>query len=389
MSMHYFVSPRSVGARAALVLLATLLAHAFLLARVDRMLAGADVPPLREPMAFNARLLPPPAPPVAPQAAAPPAPKPPAAPGRRPAPADRPVPAMPPSVALAPAEWPAVVDVGPDAFGAEPQAAPPEMEEVAEAASAAEPLAAVEAPPVQAAAQPESFEATGEPLLAALAGLPELNAALPPSARYVYRTTNSELRLASGTSTIDWSLAADGRYSLRLTTTAIGVTVLELQSMGTLRAFGLAPERYTETRVRRGTVAANFDWDGRRVTFSARPHERPLDDGLQDRISFQFQLMLLGRARPEVFREGRHTVLRMAGRDDVSTYRFRSAGRATTATGVGELQTVRIERIGADEADARIEVWLAPSLGWLPARLRFTDRYGRVTESVLESVPTS
>jgi hypothetical protein len=79
----------------------------------------------------------------------------------------------------------------------------------------------------------------------------------------------------------------------------------------------------------------------------------------------------------------------MAGRDDVSTYRFRSAGRATTATGVGELQTVRIERIAAGEADARIEVWLAPSLGWLPARLRFTDRYGRVTESVLESVPTS
>jgi hypothetical protein len=209
------------------------------------------------------------------------------------------------------------------------------------------------------------------------------------AARYVYRTTNSELRLASGTSTIDWSLATDGRYRLSLTTTAIGVTLLELHSEGQLRAFGLAPERYTETRVRRGTVAANFDWEGRRVTFSARPHERPLPDGVQDRISFQFQLMLLGQAQPERFRAGGQTVLLMASRDDVSSYRFRSTGPAMTATGIGELDTVHIERIADDATEARVEVWLAPSLGWLPARLRFTDRYGRVTESVLESMPAS
>jgi hypothetical protein len=35
-----------------------------------------------------------------------------------------------------------------------------------------------------------------------------------------------------------------------------------------------------------------------------------------------------------------------------------------------------------------MEVWLAPALSWLPVRLRFTDRYGRVTESVLESMAT-
>jgi hypothetical protein len=240
-----------------------------------------------------------------------------------------------------------------------------------------------------AAAPAEPFEATGDSLHAALASLPEPRAALPATARYVYATTNSELRLASGTTTVDWSLGADGQYRLRLTTTALGVTLLELDSQGLLGAFGLAPARYTETRIRRGAVAANFDWDGRRVTFSARPHERPLVDGVQDRISFQFQLMLLGQAQPERFREGRQTVLQMAGRDDVSTYRFRSAGRATTRTGIGELQTVKLERVATGETDARIEVWLAPSLGWLPARLRFTDRYGRVTESVLESMPTS
>jgi len=251
-------------------------------------------------------------------------------------------------------------------------------------------VAGVEQPAEAAdAVEPAELEATGTALRSALATLAEPRAALPLSARYVYRTTNSELRLAGGTTTVDWSLAEDGRYRLRLATAAVGVTVLELESEGALGAFGLAPERYTETRLRRGTVAANFDWDGRRVTFSARSHERPLADGLQDRISFQFQLMLLGQARPERFRAGAQTVLWMASRDDVTAYRFRSGGLDTTATGIGEQRTVRIERIVAGESEARMEVWLAPALGWLPVRLRFTDRYGRVTESVLESMATS
>jgi hypothetical protein len=386
MSTLSIVPPGSVGWRAALVLLVTLLAHAFLLARVDRMLAGAEAEPAKDAVAVSARLLPPP-PAVAPAAPPPPLAKP------RPAPAARKPAAMAAAAAAATApplaEPAAPPNVGADAFGAEPPAATEQAPAAGDASADAGMPPAAETAAGEAAAAPPPFEASGASLLAALANLPEPSAALPAAARYVYRTTNSELRLASGTSTVDWSLAADGQYRLRMTTTAVGMTVLELESQGRLRAFGLAPDRYVETRVRRGAVAANFDWEGRRVTFSARSHERALADGVQDRVSFQFQLMLLGQAQPEAFREGRSTVLLMAGRDDVSTYRFRSAGPATTTTGAGELKTVKIERIAADPFDARIEVWLAPSLGWLPARLRFTDRYGRVTESVLESMPTS
>ena len=384
MSTLSIVPPRSVGWRAALVLLVTLLAHAFLLARVDRMLAGAEALPSTDAVAVRARLLPPP--PAAP--AAPPSLPPEGQP--RPVPPPRkPVAAAAAAAAPAVAEPVAAPSVGADAVGAQPPAVTEEAPAAVDSSADAGQPPPAEAAAGEAAAEPPPFEASGASLLAALANLPELRTALPAAARYVYRTTNSELRLASGTSTVDWSLAADGQYRLRMTTTAIGMTVLELESQGSLRAFGLAPDRYVETRVRRGAVAANFDWEGRRVTFSARPHERPLPDGVQDRISFQFQLMLIGQAQPDAFREGRSTVLLMAGRDDVSTYRFRSAGPATTTTGAGELKTVKIERIAADHSDARIEVWLAPSLGWLPARLRFTDRYGRVTESVLESMPTS
>lgn len=378
------VPARSVTSRALLVLAVTLLVHALVLQHVDRLLAGAEPELPHDIAAVSARLLAPPVPPVATQAA----PAPPAAPA--PAIRKRPAAIGAPPVAAAPVEWPATVDVAPDAFGAEPVPTPQEPSVVAAAPTSPEPASTVE-PAVGPAAdsEPEVFDATGSALHAALAGLPQVRAALPVSARYVYRTTNSELRLASATSTVDWSLDGDGRYRLRLTTTAVGMTVLELDSQGTLRPFGLAPDRYTETRVRRGAATANFDWEGRRITFSARAHERPLADGVQDRISFQFQLMLLGQAQPERFRKGRQTVLWMASRDDVTEYRFRSTGSATAVTGIGELDAVRVERVVANDHDARVEVWLVPELGWLPARLRFTDRYGRVTESVLESMPTS
>ncbi len=384
LAKNYLMSALSIAtarfpwARAAVVALATLLAHALVFERVQRMLVGA----VRVPApgtTVSARLLPPPV-----TVAPPPPAVMSAAPKRRAAPArPQPVPVAP-AVSPAPA---VAVEVAADV----PAEAAPEMPPIeprAEMQEQAEVVLNAERPTDRGAvAEAAEFDASGEAVREALSTV-ALHSALPSAAHYVYRTTYSELRLASGTTTIDWGLADGGRYRLRLGTTALGITVIELQSEGWLRDFGLAPERYTETRARRGTVAANFDWDSRRITFSARAHERPLADGVQDRISFQFQLMLLGQARPERFRNGRQTVLHVAGRDDVAVYRFVSAGRDTTTTGLGQLDTVRVERVVTDISDARIEVWLAPDLGWVPARLRFTDRQGRVTESVLEALQT-
>jgi hypothetical protein len=289
---------------------------------------------------------------------------------------------------------PAPAPVAPSPPPAPPLEAPP-----VQAAALSQPEAPPEAEPApsaqagtpapdEVAQEPPAFEATGESMRAAAAFLPDLRTALPGSARYVYDTSYSELRLASGTTVIDWTMGEDGRYDLRMTTSALGITLIELHSQGALRAFGLAPERYTETRTRRAAQAANFDWKARRITFSAHAHERPLAEGAQDRISFQFQLMLLGRALPDVFDDGRRLMMWMVGRDDATAYRFRTVGRERTDTGIGPVDAVRLERVAAGEADARIDVWLAPRLGWLPVRLRFTDRLGRVTESVLQSLPT-
>jgi hypothetical protein len=380
-----FDNPRSsVAWRALLVLLVTLLAHALLLDRVNRgMTYVGSLPDDASPIA--ARLLPPPMP-------QPPPPPPRPEPRPRPAPV-RPKPAAPPPV-VAEAPAPAVIETAPPAVDVAPapleDARKPQPAEAAVGAPGPDAVVDADAAVPSAAAEPmpEPVQAAGEMLQFALDNLEQQRAAMPTEARYVYRTTNSELRIATGTTVVDWLLNDEGRYQLRLATTAVGITVLELLSQGHLRPFGLAPVRYVETRVRRPAESAHFDWDGRRITFSARSHERALADGMQDRLSFQIQLMLLGQAQPEWFDQGRQIVMWMAGRDDLLSYRFRSAGHEPTSTGIGVLDAVRLERLVAP-GEARVDVWLVPRLGWLPAKLRFTDRLGRVTESVLESIPKS
>ena len=361
---------RRASWRAALVLLLTLLAHVVLLHRVNRDLRFAG-PDLEDAATIAARLLPP----AAVEVPSAPAPKP------------RPRPAPP-----RPKPPPPIIETPPPAAAPEPdpERAPPPI-----AAVDTSPLVApVEAPPPAAegeSAPPEAelpIAAGGEMLYLALADLPVLREPMPMRARYLYRTTNSELTLATASTVVDWQLGADGRYALRLTTTALGITVMELLSEGSLQPFGLAPERYVESRSRRGAETTQFDWELRRLTFTGKTRGRPLIAGAQDRVSFQIQLMLLGQAQPEWFRAGRQFVMWMAGRDDLLTYRFRSAGPERTMTGLGLLDAVRLERL-VTPGEARIDVWLVPQLGWLPVRLRFTDRLGRVTESVLESVPAT
>ncbi len=373
--------------RAGLVLLLTVLAHAVILDRVGRGLSGLDAP-IVATTTVSARLLP--LAPAAPVVAAPaPAVAAAARRSKRASPVSDQASASAPVVAAAVPIEPVVNEQ----VAIEPEQGAPVQTPAAEVAPGSGAENVVAGPlnaergidPIAAADGPE-FEAAGPALSAALGGRPGFETALPKSAQYRYRTSNSELSTVTGATTIDWAARDDGSYRVRLATSAVGFTVLELESQGMLRAFGLAPQRYTETRIRRAAVAADFDWDGGRVTFSAKSHERALRDGVQDRLSFQFQLMLLGQVLPQRFRRGAETVMYVAGRDDVSTYRFRSAGRDVTRTGLGELDTVKVERVSASEADARVEVWLAPDLAWLPVRLRFTDRQARVTESVLEQI---
>jgi hypothetical protein len=164
-----------------------------------------------------------------------------------------------------------------------------------------------------------------------------------------------------------------------------GIPLADISSTGSVRRFGIAPERYVQKTGTRAPLATNVDWEQHIVTFSSRSFQRPARDGIQDRLSFQFQLMAIGQRLPEVMREGATISMDVAGPGDVESYHFLVVGIETIETGAGPLEALKLDRPKSGPAEARVEVWLAPSRNYLPIMLRFTDRNGNVTESRLES----
>lgn len=304
-----------------------------------------------------------------------------------PKPRPRPRPAPPPSPPQA-------------ATAAAPAAAvasPPHDETSGGAAAAPESAPPAETPPVEAPpAETPPVETTpdveqrGRPATADLAlELAEIGgarASLPAAATYAYRTSDSRYPSFSGQTTIEWRFDGDAqRYETRLRTTVFDVAIAEITSTGAVRGFGLAPERYVQKTATRAAVAVNIDWSRRVVTFSRRSDERPAREGIQDRLSFQFQLMALAQNLPDAFAPGARVSMQVAGTGDVETYDFLVVGSETLTLEEGPIETVKLDRPKGPGAETRVEVWLAPARRWLPVMLRFTDRRGNVTESRLES----
>jgi hypothetical protein len=209
---------------------------------------------------------------------------------------------------------------------------------------------------------------------------------LPASGNYVYKMRDSRYSALSGTTTIEWRLdSVKQRYETRLRSTVFGIPLADISSVGTVQRFGLAPERYVQKTGTRAPQAANLDWAQNVVTFSSRSYQRPAREGMQDRLSFQFQLMAIAQTLPEVLRQGATISMDVAGTGDVEAYHFLVVGTEIVETGAGKIEALKLDRPKDGPAEARIEVWLAPSLRYLPIRLRFTDRRGNVTESLLES----
>lgn len=373
---------RNWRARALVVLALSLLAHAVALV-VGRRALEIPAPDFDAEHVIEVSLQT--APPVPAAVETPPAPRRTVKRAPRPPPAPAPVEEAAPSPTASPAPVESVPASDPmpaESVPAEPETAAARGEEMPEPGVEPEPMPA--APNVPMAGE---FDASGAALLAQIGHPPLQRAWLPVSARYAYRTTDTRFPAVTGATTVHWRFEEDHRYSARLVTTVFGLSVLDLESTGRVQRFGLAPDRYTEKTVGRTEWATNFDWSTRRVTFSASNVEHELREGIQDRLSFQFQLMALGQRLPDRFRPGATIVLSVGGRNDIALYRLHVIGSERLQTGVGEFDTVKLERPKSDDnRDSRIEVWLAPDAAWLPVKLRFTDRRDQVTENLLSEV---
>jgi Protein of unknown function (DUF3108) len=152
-------------------------------------------------------------------------------------------------------------------------------------------------------------------------------------------------------------------------------------SSGQLTPQGLAPTRFADKW--RSEQAAHFDRERGRITFSANTPEAPLLPGAQDRLSVLVQLGALLAGDPLRYPPGMSITVQTAGARDAENWQFTVAGPETVILPGGDTATVKLNRAPRREFDQRVEVWLAPALGYLPARIRITQANGDFVDQQL------
>lgn len=191
---------------------------------------------------------------------------------------------------------------------------------------------------------------------------------IPPAATLVYATRHGMRR---GVATLSWQPDAE-RYAARLDTRLPGTADRVQISQGTFDESGVAPHRFTDQRARGGTLAANFQREAGRITFSGPSVNHPLWMGSQDRLSWLFQLAAVVAGEPQRQEPGGKVVIHVVdARGDSRLWIFRFVGLETLTANSGAVPVARYVRVPDEPYDTRVEVWLDPRRNHLPARALF------------------
>lgn len=191
----------------------------------------------------------------------------------------------------------------------------------------------------------------------------------------------------SGEALINWRVTG-ARYALHADTRAMLFgSILENRSEGLVDGFGVAPLKFSEKRIRHDLWTTTFDRAGNTISFTESKLVYPIKGGEQDRSSVSWQLVAVARAAPEKFVPGSEWIFFVAGRRDAEPWTFKVVKKENIRTGLGPVETVHLVKLPPpDSKDQTLDIWLAPSLGWLPARLRFTDNDDEFVDQTLQKI---
>lgn len=211
--------------------------------------------------------------------------------------------------------------------------------------------------------------------------LPQYRTEIPPAMTLHYHMHRGALR---GTGELTWRPGAKG-YVARLEGRIAGFSILTWVSEGGFDAAGLAPVRYTDKRRGKSELAANFQRGAGKITFSGPSTEYPLLPGSQDRMSWMIQIAAIASADPKRLSTGARLAMYVVGaRGDADVWSFKVQGTEEVATGDSPVQAIKLVREPRKPHDTRVEVWLAPSLHYLPVRARLVSE-GSALELLMQS----
>lgn len=142
-------------------------------------------------------------------------------------------------------------------------------------------------------------------------------------------------------------------------------------SSGRIADAGLVPEHFNDRG--RQERSADLDFGARQATFSAQSPPAPIGPGAQDRLSVFLQLSSLLAAAPQPYPPGTEITFTTVGHSSAERWTFRVHGSQTLELPMGTLEAFRLERLPRHAKDQQATLWLAPSLDYLPVRIRLTQ----------------
>lgn len=173
------------------------------------------------------------------------------------------------------------------------------------------------------------------------------------------------------------------RYQAQQSISALFVGSRVQRSTGRVGAHGLLPERFSDKS--RSEQAAHFDPAQGKVTFSANTPDAAIGPGAQDRLSVFIQVGGLLAAAPERYPTGTQIHLTTVSARAADRWTFTVEGPETLELPAGPTPAIKLLRLPRRDYDQKAELWLAPSLGYLPVRIRLTQSNGDFADLQLES----
>lgn len=218
------------------------------------------------------------------------------------------------------------------------------------------------------------------------AAIPRIS--LPPSADLHYRISAKQNGISiDGEGQVQWQTGNDKFSVTSETRASIFGKVLEAKSVGDIDRFGLAPLTFEDKRFHKEPTTTTFDRTQKIIRFSNSDATYPIAGGEQDRNSVIWQLIGVARAAGARFKPGSEWRFFVAGQRDAEPWLFRVEKSEKVRTALGELNAVHVVRAPPpDDKGQRLDIWLAPSMEWYPARLRFTDPDQEFIEQTLYSI---
>lgn len=218
----------------------------------------------------------------------------------------------------------------------------------------------------------------------------------PLSTQLRYRLSGNYRGEVTGEAEVQW-LRQGARYQVHLEV-LVGARFAPLiqrrmSSDGLLGAAGISPHRYEEdTRMlmrERRRVALRFDRQARQL-YLADGSPQPLPEGVQDAASQFVQLTWLFLTGREQLAPGRVVSMPLALPRRLYAWRYEVMGEELLDTPMGPVPAWHLRPLLDRELraqDLKAEVWLAPSLQYLPLRLRIAQDEQTYLDLMLKAPP--